>query len=492
MRSQRTQTNSKHLGSNPAAGSAVIPRRTHSIGRAAKRAARASRNPSQLRAHSSGARVIVPDTSIIIEGIVSKKISSGELRPGTVIIPEAVLSELEHQANQGKETGYLGIEEIKRLRQLSSQRKFTLSYQGKRPSESEIKRAKAGEIDSLIREIALQENATLITADKVQALVAEAKGIIVILYEFEQARKITKIEAMLSKNVMSAHLRENSVPLLKKGFPGRAQYVPFGSKQLSHDELEDIGKEIVEEANLREDSAVESQRRGSTTIRLGECRIVISRPPFSDAYEIIAVRPVKRLSFSDYRMSDKTFKSIIAAQGMLITGAPGEGKTAFAQALAENLLKQRRTVRIIESQKGFICNIPHYSLNQGSPEELKELLLMDAPDCVFFDEMRAAADFQLFADLRFAGIRVFGTVHAEKPVEAMQRAVKSLGMDSGIIDTLIAISEGRVSKAFSISVEAGDQKHKSSARPVMRMADIETGKPEFEIRSYGEGVFATR
>jgi len=44
----------------------------------------------------------VPDTSVIIEGLVSKKISSGEILPETVIIHEAAISMLEHQANFGE------------------------------------------------------------------------------------------------------------------------------------------------------------------------------------------------------------------------------------------------------------------------------------------------------------------------------------------------------------------------------------------------------
>ena len=44
---------------------------------------------------------LVPDTSIIIENLVSAKINSKELEVEEIIVHEAVLGELEHQANVG-------------------------------------------------------------------------------------------------------------------------------------------------------------------------------------------------------------------------------------------------------------------------------------------------------------------------------------------------------------------------------------------------------
>ena len=93
---------------------------------------------------------IIPDTSIIIEGILSKKIINKELKPLFIIIHEAVLSELEAQANRGREIGHLGLEEIKTLRELSKKNKFKMEFKGSRPGSFEIKYAKSGEIDSII------------------------------------------------------------------------------------------------------------------------------------------------------------------------------------------------------------------------------------------------------------------------------------------------------------------------------------------------------
>ena len=50
---------------------------------------------------------IVPDTSIIIEGFLSESLKKKEIQVQNVFIHDAVLAELEHQANFGKEIGLL-------------------------------------------------------------------------------------------------------------------------------------------------------------------------------------------------------------------------------------------------------------------------------------------------------------------------------------------------------------------------------------------------
>src|SRR4030042_1571969 len=168
---------------------------------------------------------IVPDTSIIIEGTISKKIEKQELRPNTILIHEAVMAELESQANKNRETGYLGLEEIKKLRGLSQKHNFKVIFKGSRPNDFEIKYAKAGEIDSLIRKLASEEKATLVTADRVQTLVAESKGISVILYEFELDKKPFILEKYFDENTMSVHIKEKCTIKAKKGKPGAWEYV---------------------------------------------------------------------------------------------------------------------------------------------------------------------------------------------------------------------------------------------------------------------------
>jgi len=97
-----------------------------------------------------------------------------------------VLAELEHQANTNRAIGFLGLEELDKLKDLSTKYNFELRFSGQRPSPTSIRYANMGEIDSMIRELAYNEDATLITADKVQYRVAKAKGMKCIFLEMEQ------------------------------------------------------------------------------------------------------------------------------------------------------------------------------------------------------------------------------------------------------------------------------------------------------------------
>ena len=58
----------------------------------------------------------------------------------------------------------------------------------------------------------------------------------------------------------------------------------------------------------------------------------IARPPFSEGTEITAVRPLVKLSFpDDYLISPYLLKRFdIQAEGILISGSPGAGKSTFA------------------------------------------------------------------------------------------------------------------------------------------------------------------
>src|SRR5674476_1398595 len=101
----------------------------------------------------------VSDTSVLIYGRITTLIDDGELRGAAIIIPEAVVSELEAQANQGREIGFKGLAERKRTGEVD------LIYVGRRPTADEIKLASVGEIDAMIRTVAVENGATFITSD---------------------------------------------------------------------------------------------------------------------------------------------------------------------------------------------------------------------------------------------------------------------------------------------------------------------------------------
>src|SRR3989338_5797039 len=124
-------------------------------------------------------KVIVPDTGVLIDGRITELVAKQEEAGATVkvIVPYAAVAELEFQANSGREIGFAGLNELKKLSELAKHSKLQLEFLGERPNGFEIERARFGEIDPKIRELAKQHGATLLTTDKVQTEVAAAEGI---------------------------------------------------------------------------------------------------------------------------------------------------------------------------------------------------------------------------------------------------------------------------------------------------------------------------
>lgn len=438
---------------------------------------------------------IVPDTSVIIEGLLSEKLRLHKIKFDEIIIHEAVIAELEHQANLGKAIGFLGLDEIKRIALLAKEQGFDLSFKGQRPKAAEIRHASLGEIDSMIRQLAYDEDATLITSDKVQSEVALAKGMKAIYYKRpEKGLKKLKLERFFDETTMSVHLRENVQPLAKKGMPGKWELRELRKSVLKQEEIQELSREIIEDAKLRKDGFIEIERASSTIVQLGSFRIVITKPPFSDGWEITAVRPIKKLNLSDYKMSEKLMKRVAEqAEGVLVAGAPGMGKTTFAQALSEYYAAQNKIVKTVEAPRDMVLpeNITQYAISYGDAQEIHDILLLSRPDYTIFDEMRNTDDFKLFADLRLAGVGMVGVVHATSSVDAIQRFLGrvEMGVIPQVIDTVIFIKNGFVEKVLSLKMTVkvpSGMMEADLARPVVIINDFETDKLEYEIYSYGE------
>lgn len=437
---------------------------------------------------------LVPDTSVIIEGLVSKWISEKRLKVETLVLHEAVIAELEHQSNRNRTIGFIGLEEINRLKQLSKKHKFEIVFRGRRPTQQEIKYSSLGEIDALIRELAYEEGATLFTGDSVQAKVAEIRGQAVIFEEIRVKKKVLSFEKYFDDSTMSIHLRENVEPFAKRGLPGNWEFVQLSKEKLTREGLEAMAKEIMDEALVRTDGFVEIERKGSSIVQLGRYRIVITKPPFSDGWEITAVKPIKILTIEDYKLSDKLRQRLESqAEGILIAGAPGMGKSTFAQALAMFYASRGRIVKTVEAPRDLTLpeTITQYAISHGSSQEVHDILLLSRPDHTIFDEMRNTPDFLLFADLRLAGIGLAGVVHATTPIDAIQRFVGrlELGVIPQVIDTVIFIKNGQVDKVLSLEITVKvptGMTEADLARPIVVVSDFEQQRPEYELYTYGE------
>lgn len=439
----------------------------------------------------------VVDTCALIEGIVSKMIESGEIKEANILIHKASLAELEFQANYGREVGFSGLNEIKKLKEITKKNeKISVTFIGERPKEFEIKYAKSGEIDAMIREGAIKHNATLITLDKVNAETAKAQGIDVLFIEQKEVLpKELKIEKFFDAKTMSVHIKEGCPVFAKKGVPGNWTFEKVSDTILTRDEIKVMANEIINEAIMMvSPSFIESERKGSVVVQLRNYRIVILKPPFSDGWEITAVRPIKKLTLSDYNIpKDLMERFEKKAEGILIAGPPGAGKSTCAQALGEFFYKKGKILKTIESPRDLQMpdEVTQISKSLGSPDEIRDILLLTRPDYTIFDEMRTSQDFMLYSDMRLAGVGMVGVIHATSPIDAIQRFVGrvELGMIPSIIDTVIFIEGGKIKKVFdlcmTVKVPSG-MTESDLARPIIEIRDFFTKEPEYEMYTYGE------
>ncbi len=438
---------------------------------------------------------IIPDTSAVIIGAISEIVEKEDLDYPEIIVPEAVVCELEHQANANRSEGHKGLKELQKLQHMQYEGELAIDFKGKRPTNYDIKYAKSGEIDSIIRDLARSEMGTLLTNDKVQAETAKAQGIPVYYFEQKYVEKELSIERFFDENTMSVHLKENVCPMAKKGTPGHIDFVKLDDKPYTYSQLHEIVDEILDKAKSDSKTYLESSKEGSFVVQSREYRISIAYPPFSEGLEITVVRPVANISLDEYHLSDKLLERIRTnAEGILISGSPGAGKSTFVQAIAKYYSsKLNKIVKTMESPRDLQLpdDITQYSPLEGSMENTADVLLLVRPDYTIYDELRKNTDFSIFADMRLAGVGMIGVVHATRPIDAIQRIASrvELGVIPSIVDTSIYIENGKVTHVYetkmTVKVPTG-MKEADLARPVIEVRDFETGDLKNEIYTYGE------
>ena len=440
------------------------------------------------------------DTSVIFNGQILNLIEDGELGEcPEIYISNIVIAEIEYRTNIHKEIGFFGLNVLKQLRKLHDENKIMLHVVGKRPTREEIKMSPGGELDALIRESALENGAILITADRIQGDVGVFEGLEVL---FAWERKVQKEEPLKLKlfdyfdeTTMSVHLKRNLPPYAKKGAPGDWHLEKISEEPIDSQLIEDIALEIIE--NVREDdhSFIEIEKEGAVVAQMREFRIVITRPPFSNDVEITAVRPLVSLELSDYSIDSRLKRRLQRAEGILVSGRPGAGKSTFSAALANYYLSHDKVVKTLESVRDLQVEpeITQYTKLEGSLENSADILLLVRPDFTIFDEVRTTKDFKIYSDFRLSGVGMVGVVHSSSAIDAIQRFITriELGVLPSIIDTIIFIEGGDISTVFilkmTVKVPHGFR-DKDLARPVIEVRNFKNDRLEFEIYNFGNDV----
>ena len=437
---------------------------------------------------------IVADTSVIINGQLIAQIEAGSVKNSEIIIPQAVFDELQSQASNKKEQGFVGLEKIKKLKGFSGSYGLEVVTKGAHPSIDDIKFAGSGRIDALITDVAKQNDAILYTSDNVQHLVAQANDVETVFLRTVIKNETLEFLKFFDDTTMSVHLKENQRPLAKRGKPGTFSLTAINDEILSRDYLKMISTQISDAVNASDSNTVELSKTGATVIQHGDYRIAITYPPFSDSFEITIVHPIVKLTLDDYSVSEKLMERFSdRAEGILISGAPGSGKSTLASGLANFYHAGGKIVKTFESPRDLQVNsgITQYGKLDGSFDNTADILLLVRPDYTIFDEVRRKEDFRTFADLRLTGVGMVGVVHANSPLDAIQRFIGKieLGIIPNVLDTVVFVKDGQIDTVYGLELKVKvptGMTESDLARPVIEIKNFQDDVLEHEIYTFGE------
>ena len=303
------------------------------------------------------------------------------------------------------------------------------------------------------------------------------------------------------EDVHTVFLKADCPPRVKRGSIGSLKLVEVDASTTAWDtlqleQLETDLLDLVEEHRHRSDCFLEIDRKGCRVVQLGDLRITSAWPPFSDAREITVVRPVAKLSLGDYDLDQRLIDRLRNHhRGVFICGRPGSGKTTLAQAIAEYLdTDVGALVKTMEAPRDLQLadRITQYAPLEGDLEKTAEIIFLVRPDFVIFDEVRRARDFEIFADVRLAGVGLLGVTHANSALEAIQRLIGKveLGLVSQVLDTILHVESGKIQQVLELrmTVKPPTGMQEELARPVIEVVEFPSGKLTHEMFAFGSEI----
>ena len=434
---------------------------------------------------------VVADAGAMASGELGRMLEAGELRGSGIIVPAAVIDELHSMAASGDSRGARGLGEIAGLQRNAAGAGSSIRVVGEGAPHTGGEHADRAAVAAIVRRIALESGATLCTTSRPHELAAAASGVAVRRCTVPGQGERPRFLRYFDDTTMSVHLKEGLPPMAKRGRPGEFALVEAGTGVLSHDDMR-RALSLVEAA--AGSAGPDISLPGALVVQHEAYRIAATFPPFSEATEITVVHPTVALSLEDYDMPDALRERLASgASGLLISGSPGSGKSTLASALANHYDASGKTVKTFESPRDLQvgAGITQYSRLCGDFANSADLLLLVRPDYTVFDEVRRREDFEVFADLRLAGVGMVGVVHASSPIDAVQRFIGKieLGIIPHVLDTVAFVEAGRVSSVYTLDMRVkvpSGMSEQDLARPVIEIHDLASGELAYEVYAFGE------
>ncbi len=414
---------------------------------------------------------VILDTNVFIIGIDDKLIIDKE-----ILIPRPVVDELKHIYDSNR----------KRIAEIGFDRldKIIKNYNSRIVGES-LNNISGQFIDKYIVDLAKSLEAKLYTYDKAMYLLARSIGVDVEKLDYDV--NLDYIYRLFDNKTMSLHIKKDVYR--KVGTPGNWVLEKLDVNINIDKLLLDIDM-YAREHGLEYDIKDKDMR----VIQIGDMRIVISYFPLSEQNEVTIVKATSKLDISQYSIQG-LLDRINNANGIVIAGAPGSGKTTFAAALANYYANMKKIVKTVEQPRDMRVDksITQYSKNLINIERLKDLLLLVRPDYVIFDEIRSEEDFKFYSDMRLAGIGMVGIVHANSAIDAIHRFIGrvELGLLPHVIDTVLFIDKGDIDKILELRLTMKmptGMKETDLTRPVVEIRDYNKGILLYEIYKFGDEI----
>lgn len=303
------------------------------------------------------------------------------------------------------------------------------------------------------------------------------------------------LDSFFDDETLSVHFKEKTYLLTKKWRPGNWMSVKWNDI-ITKDFLDNLIWKLFDEVKYLDEWFLEIDRKYSKVLQIWPYRIVIVLPPLSNVMEMTVVKPIMKLTIEDYNL-DEQILDLLKNQSkwILISWAPWEWKTTFAQALSQLYVEDEKIVKTIESPRDLLVweEVTQYSFSYWTHWEIRDILLLSRPDFTIYDEVRNADDFLLFKDLRLTWIGLIWVIHATNPVDSIQRLIWTIEMwvIPQVVDTVVFIKKWWIDKILNLDqvvkvphwMESWDL-----ARPVVLIKEFPSQQVLYEIYSYWEQI----